>query len=242
MKATLIPVDSAIWGRNVLSLSEIDPCDDLSAAEAAYIAEHRPAYVSVRLPLEDLAGIHCFERLGFSFMECQLRIAMRFKTDFDVSRYGYEYQRVTALEELEEVLQIACAAIVHDRFSIDEGIPDGFSGRRYEAYVRQSFKNEAEEVWRLFDPAQNLTIGFRTHRRTSADEVQFLLGGIHPEMKALGLGVISSQYCFNQMRRDGVKRAVTHISAINKPIFDLEVTHFGFRYKQAFAVLRKLYR
>jgi hypothetical protein len=241
MKANLIPVDSAVWGRNVLSLSDIGADDDLAAGEAAYVAEHQPAYVSVRLPLEELATIHRFERLGFSFMECQLRIAMRFKADFDVSRHGYEYQRVTTAAELDDVLQIARAAIVHDRFSIDEGVPSGFSGRRYEAYVRQSFENEGEEVWRLFDPVQNLTLGFRTHRRTSADEVLLLLGGIHPEMKALGLGVISSHYCFNQMRRDGVKRAVTHISAINKPIFDLEVTHFGFRYQQTFAVLRKLY-
>jgi hypothetical protein len=241
MKASIITVDSELWGRKVLSLSEISADDDLAAGEAAYLREHAPAYVSVRLPMEDLATIHRFEQMGFSLMECQLRLLMRFKADYDVSCQGYQYQKVTTEAGLDDVLRIARSVIVHDRFSIDSGVPQGFSGRRYEAYVRQSFEREDEELWRLLDPAQNATLGFRTHRRKAADEVLLLIGGIAPQIQALGLGVISSHYCFNQMRREGVKRAVTHISLINKPVFDLEVTHFGFRYQQGFAVLRKLY-
>jgi hypothetical protein len=241
MKVDLIPVDTEVYGRPVLSLSEVQPGDDLAQLEAGYVADHHPAYVSARVPMEDLSTIHCLERQGFSLIECQLRLVMRFKTDFDVSRHDYVYERVTEPEQLEEVLDIARNTIVHDRFSIDPEVPREFSGRRYEAYVRQSFERSDEEVWRLYCPKQKRTLNFRTHRRTGEHEVLLLLGGVHHEMQGLGLGVIASHFCFNQMRRDGVKRAVTHISAINKPVFDLEVSAFGFRYQGVFAVLRKCY-
>lgn len=241
MRVSVIPVDSEVWGRNVLSLTEIGPDDDLLAAEDVYVREHAPAYVSVRLAVEDLPTVHRVEQLGFSIVECQLQLLMRFKADYDVSRHGYEYKRVTLATELDDVLEIARTVIMHDRFSVDSGVPKEFSGRRYEAYVRHSFNSKNEEVWRLHDPKRDLTLGFRTHRRSSTDEALLLLGGITSGMQSLGLGVVSSHYCFNQLRRDGVRRAMTNISMINKPVFDLEVTHFGFRYQQCYAVLRKLY-
>jgi hypothetical protein len=241
MTVHVVPIDSKIWGQNVLTVSDVSVGDELEVEELKYVSEYSPAYVSIRLPMEDLDLIHKFEKAGFSFMECQLRLLMRIKTTYDVSRYGYIYQKVMAEDELEDVLEIARCAIVHDRFSIDKGVPKNFSGSRYEAYVRQSFQKEDEEVWRLFDPSNNITLGFRTHRCISKDEGLLLLGGINPNMLGLGLGVISSHFCFNQLLNDGIKRVYTHISMINKPVFDLEVTHFGFRYQSTFAVLRKLY-
>jgi hypothetical protein len=67
------------------------------------------------------------------------------------------------------------------------------------------------------------------------------LGGVHPEFKRLALGVIASYFWGNQMRRDGFRRAVTHISAINHPVFNLEIGSLGFRVNATFAVLRKVY-
>lgn len=241
MKVERIPIDSDVWGRNVLSLSDILEQDDIPSLEQFYIEKYQPVYVSVRLPLDSLYTIEKFEKLGFSFVECQIRLVAQFKSDYDVSRYGYLYEKVLTLQVLEDVISIARSAITHDRFSIDKKVPMGFSGRRYEAYVRQSFTMPDEEVWRLYDPNKDQTIGFRTHRRTADNEVLLLLGGIHPDHIGTGAGVISSYYCFNQMRSNGVKRAITHISAINKPIFDLEVSRLGFRYKLAFAILRKIY-
>jgi hypothetical protein len=57
----------------------------------------------------------------------------------------------------------------------------------------------------------------------------------------MGLGVVASHFCFNQMRRDGIRRAVTHISAINYPVFNLEIGSLGFRVNATFAILRKVY-
>ena len=87
---------------------------------------------------------------------CQLRLLARFRTDFDVSRHGYAYTRVVDEPELQSVLGLAGSAIVHDRFSVDPAVPRGFSGRRYEAYVRQSFAR-ADEGIAPHDAAASLT-------------------------------------------------------------------------------------
>lgn len=241
MKVERIEVDSAVFGRSVLALKDVTPADDLAAEEARYTQQFRPAYVSCRVPLEELATVHRLEQHGFQFIECQIRSTIRFARDYDVSRYPYEYQRVATREALDEVLDIAGRTVVHDRFTIDPAVSQDISGARYRRYVEKSFAAPDEAVWRLYDPASKQTLNFRTHRVTGPGEVQLLLGGVHPEFKSLGLGVIASYFCFNQMRREGFRRAVTHISAINYPVFNLEIGNLGFRVNATFAVLRKVY-
>ena len=241
MRIERVEIDSDVLGRNVLSIADLTATDDLAAAERGYQQEFRPGYVSCRVPLEDLATVHRLEEHGFQLIECQIRSAIRFKCEFDVTRYPYEYHQVTTRDALEEVLAIARTTVVHDRFTVDAAVPTGISGERYSRYVQKSFERSDEEVWRLYDPLAKMTLGFRTHRHTGPREVLLLLGGIHPEFKELGLGVVSSYFCFNQMRRDGIKKAITHISAINYPIFNLEIGFLGFRVLGTFAVMRKTY-
>jgi len=241
MKVEKIEIDSAVFGRNVLALTAVTPSDDLVAAEAAYRGQFQPVYVSCRVGLEELATIHHLEAHGFELIECQIRSGIRFKKDYEVSRFPYEYQRVTTPAALDQVLEIAERTVVHDRFTVDAAVPAGISGERYRRYVCKSFSAPDEAVWRLFDPAAQMTLAFRTHRVTAPGEVLLYLGGVHPDFKALGLGVISSYFCFNQMKRDGIRKAVTHISAINYPVFDLEIGNLGFRPTATFAVLRKIY-
>jgi ribosomal protein S18 acetylase RimI-like enzyme len=241
VKIDRIDVDSAVFGRSVLALKDVLPDDDLSAEEARYLREFQPAYVSCRVPMDNLAMVHRLERHGFQLIETQIRSTIRFTTDYDVSRYPYQYQPVTTREVLNEVLDIAVRTVVHDRFTVDPAVPPGISGERYRRYVEKSFTAPNEAVWRLYDAASGQTLNFRTHRVTAPGEVLLLLGGVHPEYKRMGLGVVASHFCFNQMRRDGVRRAVTHISAINYPVFNLEIGSLGFRVNATFAILRKVY-
>jgi hypothetical protein len=241
MKIERIEVDSAVFGRSVLALKDLSSADDLASEEVRYREQFHPTYVYCRVPLEELPTIHRLEQHGFQLIECQIRSTIRFARDYDVSRYPYEYQRVTTREALDEVLDIASRTVVHDRFTIDPAVSQGISGARYRRYVEKSFAAPDEAVWRLYDPASKRTLNFRTHRVTGPKEVLLLLGGVHPEFKGLGLGVIASYFCFNQMRRDGFRQAVTHISAINYPVFNLEIGSLGFRANATFAVLRKVY-
>jgi hypothetical protein len=241
MRVERVDVDSEVFGRNVLVLKDVTSDEDLAAEEARYLQRFQPAYVSCRVGLEDLSAVHHLQRHGFQLVECQIRSTVRFTRDYDVSGYPYRYERVTTRDALEDVLDIASRTVLHDRFTIDPAVPAGVSGARYRRYVERSFEAPDEAVWRLYDPGSRQTLNFRTHRVTGPGEVLLLLGGVHPDFKRLGIGVVASHFCFNQMRRDGVRRAVTHISAINHDVFNLEIGSLGFRVSATFAILRKVY-
>ena len=241
MILNLETVDSAVWGRNVLSLSHLSVEDDVGRLEEEYLHHYNPVYVSARIPLEEISIISNFEKNGFSLIECQLRLLVRLTKECDVTSFNCRLDRISTKAQLNEVLAITRSSVIHDRLSVDDAVPNGVSGRRYEAYVSQSFEREDEEVWGLFDADNEQILAYRTHRLTAPHEALLLLGGVRPELKGSGVGVISAYFYLNQLRLSGIKKAITHISLINKPIFDLEVTRLGFRYQRVFAVLRKVY-
>jgi len=75
----------------------------------------------------------------------------------------------------------------------------------------------------------------------SSTEALFLLGGVRADLKNVGVGPVSEYFEFNELIRKGIKTGITHISAANYPIVNLEIGKIGFRVLATFAVLRKLY-
>jgi hypothetical protein len=241
MYAELIEIDSRAFGRNVLSLHDFSPDEDFAAFERSYVREHNPGYVYCKIPIEHIDNVHILERHQFNLVELQIESCINLNKTHDTSRYGYQFEKVTATDVLQDVLEIAGSTIVHDRFSRDPLIPGHVSGERYRGYVMKSFHAEDECVYRLFDPRTQQTLGFKTHKLVGNNEVLFLLGGVHPQYKNLGLGVINSFFEFNELISKGIKKGYTHISAINYHVFNLEIGKLGFRVLTTYTVMRKVY-
>jgi hypothetical protein len=241
VRTELIEIDSQISGHNVLAIHDFDPRTDFAEFERCYIAEYTPSYVSAKVPLEAIGSVHALENEGFRLAECQIRSSIKLRKPYDTSAFPYDFEQVKREEDLKEVLEIAGATFLHDRFSTDPLLLPGISGTRYQAYVLKSFRSPDEAVFRLIDRASGQTVAFKTHRYVGSSEVLFLLGGVHPDLKTLGLGLISEYFEFNELIRKGIKRGVTHISASNYPIFNLEIGQLGFRVVSTFAVMRKVY-
>ena len=140
------------------------------------------------------------------------------------------------------MLEIAGTTFVEDRFSSDPLVGKPGSGERFRRYVLKSFRAEDEAVYRLLDPSNGRALAFNTHRYLSDDEVLFLLGGVHADLKAVGLGAANDYFLFNELMSKGVRRGTTHISAANIPVFNLEIGRLGFRVTAVYAILRKVYR
>lgn len=242
MNVNYVPIDSEVLGRSVLSIEAFDPNEDFAPFEQAYIERHQPAYVSCKIPLENVAAAHALERQGFHLIECQIRSEIDLRRDYDMSAFPYEFVKVETEEELAPVLEIAATTFEHDRFSIDPLIERNVSGERYKRYVHRSFEAADEAVYRLYAPADDRTVAFKTHRYLPGDQVLLLLGGVHPSYKQLGVGVINTYGELNELRRLGIRSGHTHISAANYPVFNLEIRRLGFRVVTTFAVLRKIYR
>jgi hypothetical protein len=238
---TAVPVDSEVLRGNVLAIEEFDPAEDFARFEDAYIAAHRPVYVSCKVPLERIAEVHCLERHGFSLIECQIRSRINLKASPSMPAHPYNFSRVTTEEDLAAVLAIAGTTFESDRFSVDPLIPRHASGERYRRYVERSYAAPDEAVYRLYDPAGGATVAFKTHRYLPDGEVLLLLGGVHVDYRRLGLGVINTCAELAELRRLGRTGGLTHISAANYQVFNLEVARLGFRVVTTFAVMRKIY-
>jgi hypothetical protein len=240
MKVERIGIDSQVLGGNVLAIQEFDAALDFVAFERGYIEAHHPVYVSAKIPLERIADVQALETAGFHLAECQIRSTVKLRKPYDTSAYPYSFDRVIREEDLAEVFEIAETTFVHDRFTVDRAIDPAVSGARYREYVRQSFHARDEAVYRLVD-RDGRTVAFKTHRYVSGTEVLFLLGGVHSDYKNLGLGLINEYFEFNELIRKGIRKGITHISATNYPIFNLEIAQLGFRVLTTFAVMRKTY-
>jgi hypothetical protein len=234
-------IDSKAYGCPVLVISDFEPTADFDAFEQEYVAQHGPAYVSCKAPMEQVAAIHRLEAAGFRLVECQLRCEVSVRKLHPVEAFAYDFVRVETEQDLEPVLAIAARTFVHDRFSIDPLVPAGVSAQRYRDYVSQSFRTAGEAVYRLVDRQTGATVAFKTHRYLSPTEALLLMGGVDPDCKGAGLGAINSYFENNLFHGMGIRKVTTHVSASNYPIFVLEISKLGYRVTQAFAVLRKIY-
>lgn len=233
-------IDSEVFGFDVYSLDERSDQNTFSEAMSSLEAQTSKIYVSFRTAIENLAQIHLAEKFGFEFVETQLQTILRLRHEFDTSRFPYDYICIDSEQKLQEALFIAKSTIEHDRFSRDPLIGKELSGERYERYLRNSFDRQDDEIWCVQSKDTGRLLTFRSHRIVNDSEVSLLIGGVHPDFKNLGLGVVSSHFCFNQLRMSGFKRAGTHISSANIPILNLEIGHFNFQVNQTFVILRKL--
>lgn len=241
MRVSVVPVDSEVLGGTVLAIEDFSAADDFSEFECCYLETYHPVYVSSKISIERVADVHTLERHGFNLIECQIRAEFEIKGPFKTTAYDYRFERVTTEEALLPVLDIAGRTFTRDRFSMDPRIDPHVSGERYRRYVRRSFEVPNEAIYRLYDPMNNETVAFKTHRYLDDHTVLLLLGGVNPKFKNLGLGVVNTYSEFNELRRLGFYRGTTHISAANYDVFNVEIGRLGFRIVATFAVMRKIY-
>ena len=241
MHVDLEEVDSRVLGQAVLTLRNFDPAADFAAFEKEYVANHRPRYVACKVPVDQLRSIQALEELGFRFVEVQIGGVAILRKQRDVSSYPYRFERVTTEKVLDEVLDIAGASFDTDRFSNDSELGAGFSGRRYREYVRKSFRELDEAVYRLFDPADGKTLCFKTHKVLNNREVYSLLTAARPDLKGSGLGMLMDWYYDNQLLADGITRIRTAISAAHPIMVRHLVSGGAMKVETIQAVVRKLY-
>lgn len=235
-----LEVDSEVLELSAWSLSDIQSESDFVEAIQSLSGSKTTNYITCKLPIEGIHLIHAAEEAGFHYVETQFKTTLRLNKTFDTSKYPYDYVCLDSSDDLPEVLKIAENTIEHDRFSRDPRIGLKASGLRYRTYIEDSFQRESDEIWVVRSRSTGQVLTFRSHRRVNEDEVILLIGGVHPDFKDVGLGIISSHFCFNQLRQAGYRRAVTHISAANTPIVNLEVGHLGFRVGQTYVVMRAI--
>lgn len=243
MNVTVNTIDSAAMGKNVLALRDVWVDQDFPAFEASYVREHSPYYVLASLRVEDLSEIHYLEQNGFHFVETKLQLTAHLTRSKPVGPFenSYEFGPVTTPEELEQVVEIAQSAFKDERMRVDPAVDSELAAKRYEAYVRRSFAQDDEGLFRLKSKKTGEVVAFKSHKYLGDDQVLLLLGGVHPRFENQGVGPINGYFEFNALKARGIRRLTTHVSARNAAIMNMEIGALGFKVAQAFVLLRKLY-
>jgi hypothetical protein len=243
MIATKNEIESLVFGRAVLEIRAFQAGDDLPGEEKRFREDHDPLYVVCKIPIEDLAAVHKLEDNGFRFVETQLKLSLKMKS-YDTSKYPYRYLPV-GLGDLETILNMAETIFSDDRVSVDPFLRERFDGKaagqRYRRYVMKSFEASDECVSKMVNDTTNEIVGFGTHRHTSQDEAMIFVGGIVGAYQKAGLGPILDFLAINSLRREGVKKAYTHVSARNYAIMNLQIAGLGYKLIDSHIVLRKVY-
>ena len=234
-------IDTEVFGFDVYSFNSANTTSSLAEQIKEIEVLGRPAYLTLRIDALETSEIEKVESHGFHYVETSFSTTVRLpKKRFDTTRYPYEYHKIESLAELDEVCEIADRTTNLDRFTLDPMIGKQLSGKRYVRYLQRSFQDASEEIWAVRSRKSERLLTFRSHRWVSADKVRLLNGGVHPDFKECGLGVVSTHFCFNSLMEFGAKKADTQISAANVPVVNLEVGHFNFKVTKTFVTLRKV--
>ena len=241
MRVEHLELDSQVLGRAILAIHDFDPAAIFASFEQAYVTQYQPRYVSAKIPIDQIHSIQAMESHGFRFVEAQISGVIAIRKPPDYSHLPYRYEQVTTEAVLEEVLAIARATFDTDRFSKDPAMGADFAGRRYQAYVRKSFGAPDEGVYRLYDPADGKTLAFKSHKVINPREVYGLLGGVRPDLKGGGLGMIIDGYSDARLLAEGCTRIRTAISASNLIMVRYLVGTGSLKVQSISVVLRKIY-
>ena len=241
MQALKQEIESAILGRPTYAIVDYPSGGDFAAFEEDFVSRHAPYYAFCKVPVEELTAIHTLEERGFRFIELQFKSQLRLRKKYDTSSLPYAYAPIASQEELSEVEEIAASTFTDDRFSIDPCLSRSAGSSRYRQFIRKSNESSGERADLLRNLETGEIVGFNTWKPVSDAKVVLLLAGVKELYKTTGLGAILNYFAFNDLFDRGYRTIVTHQSARNSAILNLELGHFGFRIVGRYAVLRKIY-
>lgn len=241
MQVHVETIDSEVLGKPVLTLRDLSLTDDFAEIEKDYVERYQSRYVGCKVPVGDIQLIHRLEDAGFRMVEMQISGTITLRSPPDTSHLPYVYEKVTDPRVLSEIMEIAGKTFDTDRFYNDPEFGPVLSGRRYEAYVKKSFNAADEDVYRLFDPKDGKTLAFKTYKIINDHEVYGLLGGVHPDEKGAGIGLLVDNYADAALLADGRRRMRTAISAANTIMIRYFVGTGKLKVDSVNLVLRKVY-
>src|ERR1039458_5724952 len=227
MQINRIDIDSDIYGKNFLEIVDFSAQADFDDFEHRYIKEYNPFYVSCKVPIENIGDIQALGKLGFEFIEVQIREQINLRKLFAIYK-PYRLEEVTSENDLENILVIAANTFAHDRFSVDPFIVKSFSSERYRQYVIKSYYAKDEFLYKLYNTETGEILGFKTHKILNDLEAVLFLGGVANQYKKSAIPVINGYLEMNELIKRGVKKVTTHISVSNYGVLNLEVKEFGY--------------
>ena len=242
MKFKSHKIDAQVFGGAVIELLEFDANQDLSECLAKIEKDEQPIYIYTKVEESDVAKIHELENNDFRFMETQFDILLRLADHYNpMSYFPYKIAEVTEEGELERVFYIADENFSDNRISVDKQLKDSAGNLRYKGFLQQSFENENEHLFKIYNSQSNELIGFQSGKTIGTNEAQMFLGGLCKEYQH-SLSGINYELYFAELFKRGF--ALLRILMSGKSFRDLnfEIKGHDYQILESKVVLRKIYK
>lgn len=195
---------------------------DLS--ELLLILEKDYKYIVVKAPVGDYANYSILSNNYYSFNESVIGVEKQFQTFVEEDKYIKYYLkrstllRIESVERMQSVLdKIDTSMFNTDRIALNPYFGCEVANRRYRNWICQEYNAESY----LFEIEFNKQVVGFCLMKIDGSSVVYLLGGIYPSYKGLGVGLLIplAPYLFAKNYEDIVLMKVkTHISSNNMEI------------------------
>ena len=181
MIVRILPLESKLFHRKVICLSEWNTTYELLQSENRLLRRYQPAYIYCELPATDLISIHTLEQAGYRFSEFRVQTLLQTEEVDDVGSVIFPYKADFTADKthLRLTHKMLLAQRDDDRFSSDPLIGDEFAKKRVVRNLEKSFRRFPNEfVVGLFHIQTDELLAFRTGAFLSQSEVHYFQYGV----------------------------------------------------------------
>lgn len=225
-------------------LSKADFSDILSVITQLSEDSYTSAYVTVKMPVGNLAAMHQLEEAGFRFMETQYHMSkslINYAPPQAMSRMRNVLVQKEVPKSREEwqniVNDISSGMFDTDRISLDYHFKPGTACTRYQNWIMDLLEHPESRMYAYF--YKNEPVGFGVVKvNKEAKLVDDIIGGLFENKQGPGFGCMMFNTALNNYHNEGLEQLVTAISSNNPNILNLNL-FFGYSITKQEYVLRK---
>ncbi len=228
----VIPWDSTIFGFPVASFRagtgdfSRDQVATFRSRFAGWMESNNVSVCSSTLAPTESFWRQVLPQVGFEFVDLSLQVALSLSSA-KLPPVRSEVRLVLPGDHAT-IEAIADESFAHGRYHADPRFPKHLADRRYSHWVRDTLINPSE-VDRMYVMEQGGRVAAFYHVTIEGDISDLRLAAVAANLKGTGLGVRLYAAMLHELCRQGVRRAVARISAVNRDVVNI-FSMLGFRF------------
>jgi len=225
MEYFLVPWDTEILCHPVGQISKLkvkEPAEAGSDFDAfqTWLKQERIKLCSCRLSHDSLTEAAFLQAQGFRFIELNYRPCLQNLQELHFPTDSIEILRASPADE-DELAWMAGKIFRHGRFHQDPYLGAEPGNRRYEAWLRNSFRIKTQVTYKCM--LDGKTVGFFVVEFPEDNLCFWSLIGLAPGLGGQGLGTRVWNAMAKLHQQEGIERIETSISSHNTAVFNLYI-------------------
>lgn len=195
--------------------------------------------ISVILACPKPLVVSAFERCGFSYIQDRLNIQKQL-TAATYNFYPFVFVPVSEKRELTELLKYCHKLKFDDRYSTDPTIGKSLSLQRNKQFLINSFQNNNQRIYILWNRTRKTIDGFRTYDFSKKGVASVLLGGAVKNDKVFEYDKILNYLEMEVLYSLNIRKLSLVVSTTNYPEINRYISELGYRVISSSVIMRKI--